>query len=48
MVNDSKETVHEGALYIIKQNHFAILSDFDKQMAAVKRTKPKGSQKEIN
>ena len=46
MVNESKEKVHEGALYIIKHNHCAILSDFDKQMAEVKRTKPKGSQTE--
>jgi len=36
---------HEGTLSLIRQHHSEILSDFDKQMQAVKRTKPKQAKK---
>ena len=36
---------HEGTLSLIRQHHSEILSDFDKQMQAVKRTKPKPAKK---
>ena len=45
--DDMKESnvTHEGALSLIKQHHNDVLSDFDKQMQAVKRKKPEQERK---